>query len=520
MRSLLTRHLEWACEPEDAFAALYRFSPEAFWLDGDAGGTDSRFSFMGDAAGALARTIRYDVGKRRLLVRSTGGEEQELNESIFDYLQRELSRRPLLPASELPFDFACGFAGFIGYEVGTEAVGEPLHRSFSPDAAFVFADRVVAFDARERSIWLVELVELGSEPGGWLDETEARLRALEPLAKPLADHLPPHSEPLPLPPFSRDLEREAYREAIEHCWRMIEQGESYEICLTTQLRTRLGQVGSAAVDPFELYRVLRRLNPAPYSAYLRFGDLAVLSSSPERFLKLDRSRQLESKPIKGTAPRSPDAREDARLAAELAADPKNRAENMMIADLMRNDLGRVCEIGSIDVPALAALECYPWAHQLVTTVTGELRADQNIVDAVRAAFPPGSMTGAPKIRTMEIIEELEPEPRGVYSGCLGYFSLDGCADLSVVIRTIVVRGAGTESAELSIGTGGAITVLSDPDDELAELDVKAGPLLRAIGLYSSAHQPGSTSASAWLGPGAPMASSSRPSGPASKLRVV
>ncbi len=503
MRSLLTRRLEWTCEPEDAFAALYRSSSEAFWLDG---GADSRFSFMGDAAGALARTVYYDAGKRRLLVRSTGGEEQVLDESIFDYLRRELERSSPQPR-DIPFDFACGFVGFIGYEVGTEAVGEPVRRSLFPDAAFVFADRVIAFDARERTIWLLELVEDGSEESGWLDEIAKRLRALEPLAGPLAGLLPP------LPPFSRDLDFEAYREAIVRCRQKLEQGESYEICLTTQLRARLE--GAAVVDPFALYHIVRRVNPAPRSAFLRFGDLAVLSSSPECFLELDRSRRLESKPIKGTARRSSDPREDERLAEELESDPKNRAENMMIADLMRNDLGRVCEIGSIEVPALAALESYPWAHQLVTTVTGKLREDRSVVDAVRAAFPPGSMTGAPKISTMEIIDELEPAPRGIYSGCLGYFSLDGCADLSVVIRTIVVRGD-----ELSIGTGGAITVLSDPDDELAELGVKAEPLLRAIELYSSLHQPGSTWASAGSGPGAPIAISSRPSGPASKLRVV
>ncbi len=504
MWSLLTRRLGWTCEPEDAFAALYRSSSEAFWLDG---GADSRFSFMGDAAGALARTVYYDAGKRRLLVRSTGGEEQELDESIFDYLRRELERSSPQP-HDIPFDFACGFVGFIGYEVGTEAVGEPVRRSLFPDAAFVFADRVIAFDARERTIWLLELVEDGSEESGWLNETAARLRTIGPsLRSGVARDL----KLPPLPPFSRDLDREAYRQAIAYCRRMLEHGESYEICLTTQLRAQ----EPAAVEPFELYRILRRVNPAPRSAFLRFGDLAVLSSSPECFLELDRSRRLESKPIKGTARRSSDPREDERLAAELESDPKNRAENMMIADLMRNDLGRVCEIGSIEVPALAALESYPWAHQLVTTVTGKLREDRSVVDAVRAAFPPGSMTGAPKISTMEIIDELEPAPRGVYSGCLGYFSLDGCADLSVVIRTIVVRGD-----ELSIGTGGAITVLSDPDDELAELDVKAEPLLRAIELYSSLHQPGSTWASAGSGPGAPIAISSRPLGPASKLRVV
>ena len=275
-------------------------------------------------------------------------------------------------------------------------------------------------------------------------------------------------------PFRADLEPADYLDAIAACKRRLELGESYEICLTTQLRAE------RALDPFELYRLLRRINPAPHSAYLRFGDLAVLSSSPERFLGLDRGRRLETKPIKGTAPRSADSAEDGRIAAALCADAKNRAENLMIADLMRNDLGRVCEVGSVEVPALMQVESYAGAHQLVTTVAGRLREDLAVIDAVRAAFPPGSMTGAPKLRTMQIIDRLEPAARGVYSGCLGFLSLGSCADLSVVIRTIVVAGE-----ELSIGTGGAITVLSDADEELAELAVKAEPLLRAIACAAS-----------------------------------
>ncbi|MGD0272406.1 MAG: aminodeoxychorismate synthase component I [Gaiellaceae bacterium] len=459
---LLTRRLDWLCEPEQAFAGLFLSSPEAFWLDADLEEPSrSRFSFMGDASGPLAQVVSYDVGERCLLVRSAGEPERTLSESIFDYIERELARLRL-KAPELPFDFACGFAGYFGYELGAETGGGPAHRSPYPDAAFVLADRLIAFDRVERAIWLVELVGGNGEPGGWLDETEVRLRALEPLQR-VAD-LEANA-----PLFRADLEPGDYLDAIAACKRQLELGESYEICLTTQLRAE------RALDPFELYRVLRRINPAPHSAYLRFGDLAVLSSSPERFLRLDRGRRLETKPIKGTAPRSADPAEDERIAASLCADAKNRAENLMIADLMRNDLGRVCEVGSVEVPALMQVESYAGAHQLVTTVAARLREDLIAIDAVRAAFPPGSMTGAPKIRTMQIIDRLEPAARGIYSGCLGFLSLSGCADLSVVIRTIVASGE-----ELSIGSGGAITILSDAGEELAELVVKAEPLLQAI----------------------------------------
>jgi para-aminobenzoate synthetase len=468
---LLTRRLDWLCEPEDAFAGLFLSSPEAFWLDGSLDEPSrSRFSFMGDASGPLAQAVSYDAGERRLLVRAAGEPERTLDESIFDYLERELARLHL-EAPELPFDFACGFAGYFGYELKAETGGEPAHRSPYPDAAFLLADRLIAFDRAERAIWLVELADENGEPSRWPDETEASLRALEPL-QPVAE-LEANA-----PLFRADLEPGDYLDAIAACKRQLELGESYEICLTTQLRAK------RALDPFGLYRVLRRINPAPHSAYLRFGDLAVLSSSPERFLELDRGRRLETKPIKGTAPRSADPAKDERIAAALCADAKNRAENLMIADLMRNDLGRVCEIGSVEVPALMQVESYAGAHQLVTTVAGRLREDLTAIDAVRAAFPPGSMTGAPKIRTMEFIDRLEPRARGIYSGCLGFLSLGGCADLGVVIRTIVVSGE-----ELSIGSGGAITVLSDAAEELAELAVKAEPLLRAIA-GAAVSQPG------------------------------
>ena len=459
---LLTRRLDWLCEPEDAFAGLFLSSSEAFWLDGSLDEPSrSRFSFIGDASGPLAQAVSYDVSERRLSVRTASEPQRTLDESIFDCLERELTRLHL-EAPRLPFDFACGFVGYFGYELGAETSGGPAQRSPYPDAAFLLADRVIAFDRLERAIWLVGLVAGNEEPGSWLDKTEARLRAVEPV-QPVADL------EADAPVFRADLEPGDYLDAIAACKRQLELGESYEICLTTQLRAE------RALDPFELYRLLRRINPAPYSAYLRFGDLAVLSSSPERFLKLDRGRRLETGPIKGTAPRSADPAEDERIAAALCADAKNRAENLMIADLMRNDLGRVCEVGSVEVPALMRVESYAGAHQLVTTVAGTLREDLTAIDALRAAFPPGSMTGAPKIRTMQIIDRLEPAARGIYSGCLGFLSLSGCADLGVVIRTIVASGE-----ELSIGSGGAITILSDADEELAELAVKAELLLQAI----------------------------------------
>jgi para-aminobenzoate synthetase len=461
------RRLETWCEPEAVFGALYGDREHAIWLDSAT--TDpvlGRFSFVGAPDGPLGEVVRYDVETHRLAVgRASGRDVQKA--SVLDYCRDRLTRlRTDVP--ELPFDFTCGFAGYLGFELKAECGGRPVHASPLPDAAFVLCDRLIAFDHSERHVYLLALADAsGAEAADtWLATTAGRLREIAREPPPLP---PPPARPGTLR-FELHDPPEAYLANIAACRREIVEGETYEVCLTTELRSE------GSLDPLSAYRALRARNPAPFAALLRLGEVSVLSSSPERFLRVDRDRVVESRPMKGTAARVAEPFEDACRAAELRRDKKTRAENLMIADLVRNDLGRVSALGTVEVPGLMVVEPYATVHQMVTVVRGRLREGVDAIDCVRAAFPAGSMTGAPKLRTLEIIDRIEGRPRGVYSGALGFFAVNGTADLNVVIRTLVASPNG-----LTIGAGGAIVAASDPEAELEEMLLKARPLLETVG---------------------------------------
>lgn len=438
----------WEIDAEAAFAELFAASADAFWLDSSRARPGlARFSYLGDADGPLAEVVRHRVG--------TG------QESIFDRLRRELGRRHV-HAPELPFDFVGGYVGYFGYELKAECGSPNRHVAETPDAIWSFADRFVVVDHEQGTGYLVALSGPGADEDDarrWLTGTERALARLRPLPAPDTGGGGADIAPL--------LDRDAYRRDVARCQEHLLAGESYEICLTTSATIPLRGTG------FDAYRRLRALNPAPYSAFLSFGAVEVACSSPERFLKIS-DGIAEAKPIKGTAARGDTPEQDERLRAELAADPKSRAENLMIVDLLRNDLGRVCLPGSVDVPVLRDVESYRTVHQLVSTVRGELADGRNALDCVRACFPGGSMTGAPKPRTMELIDELESAARGVYSGALGFLSCNGNADLNIVIRTLVRTGD-----RWRIGAGGAVVLASDPTAEYEEMLLKARASARA-----------------------------------------
>jgi para-aminobenzoate synthetase len=398
-----------ALPAEQLFWSLHRADRDAFWLDSARPGPGGQ-SILG-------------TGRRSAPVRDV--------------------RRVERDGYPLPFP-----GGWVG------------HREYEGGGASLWADRFLAVDHDTGTVYAVTLGLPAAEARAWLDRTAARI-----------DALPGHWTPPPvtggLTDVRSDVDRDLYGVHFAEIQGWLRRGESYEACYTYRIRAR------SIADPLAAYLRLRRENPAPYGAYLRFGDRHVLSSSPERFLAVDADGWAEARPIKGTVARDP-LRDEADRSA-LAADEKNRAENLMIVDLLRNDLGRVCRPGTVRVPALMAVETYETVHHLVSTVRGRLRPGVHTLDAVDALFPGGSMTGAPKERTMALLAGLETSPRGVYSGCLGWLGPDGTTDLSIVIRTAVREGD-----RVTVGVGGAVTVLSDVDDEWAETRLKADAVLRAL----------------------------------------
>jgi para-aminobenzoate synthetase component 1 len=380
----------------------------------------------------------------------------------FAQVQRRLRERlPPLPASELPF--SGGAIGLFGYELGRRqlrlAAGPaPLF----PDLLVGLYSWAVVSDHRQRQTWLVARPETAPQ---LLAELRHRLTAA--------------TAPAPAPfrldaAWSEDFDAAAYRRAFERLQRYIDAGDCYQVNLARRFRA------AASGDPLAAYLQLRAQAAAPFSAYLEdvgetdSGGGAVLCFSPERLLAAQDGALL-TQPIKGTAPRAADPTEDRVLGEALLASPKNRAENLMIVDLLRNDLGRSCATGSVVVERLFELQSFATVHHLVSTIRGRLRPELHPLDALRHCFPGGSITGAPKLRAMQIIDELEPQPRAVFCGAIGYIDASGRMDTNITIRTLLAR-----QGELYAWAGGGIVADSDCEAEFAETENKIMPLLRAL----------------------------------------
>ncbi|MBI4566749.1 MAG: aminodeoxychorismate synthase component I [Planctomycetes bacterium] len=389
------------------------------------------------------------------------GRKRTLRGDPFEVLRAALAEHAVSD-DDTGLPFAGGAVGYLGYDLGGRIESLPRQavddRGF-PDLFLAFYDRALVLDRAANRARLVELAP--RDPP----------RAIDPRA--YDEHFgswPPLSPRACDRPVASNFTREGYLAAVRRAREYIAAGDIYQVNLSQRFHARM------RLDPFDIYARLRSSSPAPYSALLSMGARAVVSSSPELFLHA-RERHVVTRPIKGTRSRGADPAEDERLRAELLSSPKDDAELAMIVDLERNDLGRVCEFGSVKVTQPKALETHPTVHHLVATVEGRLRRDADAIDLLRATFPGGSITGAPKIRAMEIIDEIEPTRRAAYTGAIGWIGFDGRVALSIAIRIVERHGE-----DLWFQVGGGIVADSDPEQEFHETLVKATGIVRALGL--------------------------------------
>ena len=502
-------------------------------LDGDGDGESFSVEYLGGNRLVRRRNeLHKDAASGSSIMRPVFDEERK---NIFEFLQSHVEEAKGLQVTltrsgaredpkELPFDITGTLFGYLGYEARHDAAhiqqhslmlnathdGSFVKSRFSaslphPTSLFLSPSKYLVIDHDNSLLYCISSSRQGNgvAQGRGLELFQRALNALGTL-----QDMPPKSAshkqgettkkspPLTqLPSLRGGPGWAVYQKSIEKCLDYIRQGETYEVCLTTQFEGKLPPDSTAV----ELYKTLRKHNPAPYACFLRYdpmqhfsvgrgalagidwyrpGGLALCCSSPERFIKSTADGLVESKPIKGTMRRIlDDPKADFATRERLATDEKSQAENLMIVDLVRNDLGRVAEVGSVHVPGLMKVESFKTVHHMVSTVRAKLRRKFSIVDALIATFPGGSMTGAPKIRTMDIIQDIEKRGRGVYSGAIGYVCRSGAADFNIAIRTAVISG----NDDIAVSSGGAIIALSDPASEMDEALLKAQAVSRAIG---------------------------------------
>lgn len=455
--------------PVSAFLKLER-GDIAFLLESVEGGeTLGRYSFIG------LEPFLTISGKNGSV--SVTGETEETLDRVDDPLavvERHLTRYRQAPVPDLP-PFSGGAVGYIGYDAVRYFEGVPRTGSDTldlPDVLLVFTNILVIFDHLKHTVKILANARIKDEPAdrtyretcAQIDEIVGRLN------NTVAVHPISVNTQVDVEEIDANFTKEEYIKAIEKAKEYIFAGDILQVVPSQRFSV------PTSAHPFDIYRVLRTINPSPYLGYLRFGDLTLVASSPEPLIKISDGRVI-TRPIAGTRPRGADPVEDRSLEAELLADAKERAEHIMLVDLGRNDLGRVCKIGTVQVDDLMFIERYSHVMHIVSQVSGELAQDRSVFDALRSAFPAGTVSGAPKIRAMEIIDELESTLRGPYAGAFGYFSFTGNLDTGITIRTIVMK-----DGVAHVQAGGGIVADSDPEFEFRETVSKATAALRAIKL--------------------------------------
>ncbi len=437
----------------------------SFLLESVEGGERiARYSFIG-----VQPRAEYILRDGQVEIKENGmTRAMQLNGDPTRFLQEEMSRFSTERLPNAP-RFTGGLVGYLGYESVRyfEPTLQPrMTAAETPDGIYLLADTVVAFDHARRSIFLIANILDG--------DVEAANQKLDQIAERIRQPLPAASNTnTATSEVCLNMTPERFEAMVYAAKEHIAAGDIFQVVLSQRF-TR-----ETSVEAFDVYRAVRRLNPSPYMFFFDFGlvddeTLFIVGSSPEMFVRLE-GRTASLRPIAGTRPRGADSAADAALARELLADPKERAEHVMLVDLGRNDLGRVCEYGTVKVSDFFTIERYSHVMHIVSHVEGTLRRGLTAFDLVRAAFPAGTVSGAPKVRAMEIISDLEPDARGAYAGMIGYFSFDGAMDTCLAIRTMVGRGR-----TVSVQAGAGIVADSDPTTEFQETVNKASAMLRAI----------------------------------------
>ena len=449
-------------DTSELYEKLYAYDDRTLWLDSSKVEEGlSRFSIFGLQGKKRGHTIKYDVDKKLVEKTFTASQEKEIfEENIFDFLK---ANRPKWDYDEtLPFDFQLGYIGYFGYELKKDTENVSNKHSYSyPDAYLKYCDRALVYDHLEKKLYILSY----GDDLDWKKDIKKILDEDLEIKKE-------REEKRKFPKLKFVKDKKTYTEDILKIKELIRARETYEVCLTNRLYI------FDKIDGKKYYMELRDKSPGQYSAFLPLDELKIASSSMEKFLRVDKDKIVSTKPIKGTIKRGESKEEDESLIEELRSEEKTKSENLMIVDLLRNDLGKFCEIGSVEVPKLMDVETYKTLHQLVTTVSGKIKEDVDIIEVLEKTFPGGSMTGAPKKRTLEIIDELETYPRGVYSGTIGYISNNSTMDFNIVIRTALI-----EEDKATIGVGGAIILLSDEEEEFDEIVLKAKGSLLALQSY-------------------------------------
>ncbi len=465
--------------PVSAFLTVAEHADHAFLFESVEGGERlARYSFLGKDPFLVLRSVNGQTFCRE--ARRNRGRTVERAEPFMDALRDVMSRYRAPRVASLP-RFTGGAVGYFGYDTAAwfeptlskarAAYPKPVETEgggAADDAVFMLFDTVLAFDHVKHRMLIVAnaAVETGGDLRAQYDLALAKIACLRAeLQRPIS--APPPGPAVPVT-FESNTPRESFEQAVRTAKEYITAGDIFQVVLSQRFDTPL------TADPFAVYRALRYVNPSPYMYCLRMGELSIVGSSPEMLVRVE-NRRAETHPIAGTRPRGATPEADEVLADELMANEKERAEHVMLVDLGRNDLGRVSAYGSVQVPVYMTLERYSHVMHLVSRVVGRLTDDHDALDALAACFPAGTVSGAPKIRAMEIIEELEPTRRSVYAGAVGYLDFAGDLDCCITIRTIVIR-----NSRASIQAGAGIVADSDPSAEYEETRSKAAAMFRAL----------------------------------------